>query len=126
MVAAGPSRISPWFERNRRLSESDIVIGQKRFLRKKVKSFSSSHERSHILCAFGTSNLPKGSPCCALVWEGAIGAFYEIDSDLNITLIADVLNQPGNRYGLLYGLADPTFTKSVPHPRHSDAGKLMA
>jgi len=72
------------------------------------------------------SNLPKSTPCYALVWEGEIGAFYEIDAELNITLIADVLNQPGNRYGLLYGLADPTFPKDGPYPRSSDAGKLMA
>lgn len=110
----------------RGISENGIVVGKKHFLRKKVEYFSSSHERSHILCAFGMSNLPKGSPCYALVWEGAIGAFYEIDSEVNITLIADVLNQPGNRYGLLYGLADPTFPKTGTYPRHSDAGKLMA
>jgi hypothetical protein len=36
------------------------------------------------------SSLPKGTPCYALVWEGEIGAFYEIDSALNITLLADV------------------------------------
>ena len=72
------------------------------------------------------SSLPKGTPCYALIWEGAIGAFYEIDSELNITLLADVLNEPGNRYGLLYGLADPTFPKNSPFSRFSDAGKLMA
>lgn len=110
----------------RGVSESGIIVGQKSFLKKKVEYFSSSHERSHILCAFGMSNLPKGTACYALVWEGAIGAFYEIDAELNIKLIADVLSQPGNRYGLLYGLADPTFPKSGPYPRFSDAGKLMA
>lgn len=110
----------------RGISESDIVVGRKRFLRRKVEYFSSSHERSHVLCAFGMSPLPKGTPCYALVWEGAIGAFYEIDTELNITLIADVLNEPGNRYALLYGLADPTFPKTGPYPRFSDAGKLMA
>jgi predicted NodU family carbamoyl transferase len=72
------------------------------------------------------SSLPKGTPCYALVWEGEIGAFYEIDSALNITLLADVLNQVGNRYGLLYSLADPTFPKDGPYPRVEDAGKLMA
>jgi hypothetical protein len=61
-----------------------------------------------------------------LVWEGSIGAFYEIDSELDIRLVADVLNMVGNRYGLLYGLADPTFPKNGPYPRTSDAGKLMA
>ena len=110
----------------RGLSENKFIIGSKRLLTRKVDYFSSSHERSHILCAFGMSNLPKGTPCYALVWEGEMGAFYEIDSELNITLIADVLKQPGNRFGLLYGLADPTFPKDGPYPRDSDAGKLMA
>jgi predicted NodU family carbamoyl transferase len=72
------------------------------------------------------SSLPKGAPCYALVWEGEIGAFYEIDSELNITLLADVLNQVGNRYALLYGVADPTFPKDGAFPRVEDAGKLMA
>jgi predicted NodU family carbamoyl transferase len=72
------------------------------------------------------STLPKGTPCYALVWEGALGAFYEIDNELNVTLVAEVLSQPGNRYALLYGLADPTFPKSGPFPRAADAGKLMA
>jgi predicted NodU family carbamoyl transferase len=110
----------------RGVSKNDFILGQRRLLGKPVHNFSSSHERSHLLCAFGMSRLPKGTPCYALVWEGAIGAFYEIDSELNITLVADVLNQPGNRYGLLYGLADPTFPKDGPYPRFSDAGKLMA
>jgi len=110
----------------RGVSKSDVVAGQRRLLGKPVRYFSSSHERSHLLCAFGMSSLTKGTPCYALVWEGAIGAFYEIDSELNITLLADVLNQPGNRYALLYGLADPTFPKNAPFSRFSDAGKLMA
>ena len=97
-----------------------------RFFKGKVDYFSSTHERSHILCAFGMSTLPRGTPSYALVWEGDIGAFYEIDSDFNITLLGDVLNQPGNRYGMLYGLADPTFPKDGPYPRQTDAGKLMA
>jgi len=110
----------------RGLSNEAAIIDKGRLLRGKVDYFSSSHERSHILCAFGMSALPKGAPCYALVWEGEMGAFYAIDSELNITLIADVLNQPGNRYGLLYGLADPTFPKDGPYPRASDSGKLMA
>src|SRR6266478_976857 len=58
--------------------------------------------------------------------DGAIGAFYEIDSELNIMLLADVLSEPGNRYASIYGLADPTFPKNAPFSRFSDAGKLMA
>ena len=98
----------------RGVSKSDVIVDQRRLLGKPVHYFSSSHERSHLLCAFGMSSLPKGTPCYALIWEGEIGAFYEIDSELNITLLADVLNEPGNRYALLYGLADPTFPKDAP------------
>ena len=73
------------------------------------------------------SNLPKGTPCYALLWEGVIGSFYTIDSELNLTKLADVMPEPGHRYALLYGLADPTFDKSVAEfSRFSDAGKLMA
>jgi predicted NodU family carbamoyl transferase len=110
----------------RGLMKSDIIVDKRRLLGKPVHYFSSSHERSHLLCAFGMSNLPKGTPCYALVWEGAIGAFYEIDSELNITLLSDVMNEPGNRYTSIYGLADPTFPKNAPFSRFSDAGKLMA
>jgi hydroxymethyl cephem carbamoyltransferase len=110
----------------RGVSKSNVIVDQRRLLGRPVHYFSSSHERSHLLCTFGMSSLPKGAPCYALVWEGAIGAFYEIDSELNITLLADVLNQAGNRYALLYGLADPTFPKDGPYFRFEDAGKLMA
>src|ERR1700690_2608855 len=50
------------------VSNSDIIVGQKRLLGKTVEYFSSSHERSHLLCAFGMSNLPKGKPCYALLY----------------------------------------------------------
>jgi predicted NodU family carbamoyl transferase len=111
----------------RSVQNSDIVVGQKRLFGKTVEYFSSSHERSHLLCAFGMSNLPKGTSCYALLWEGVIGAFYEIDSALNIKKLADVMPEPGHRYALLYGLGDPTFDKSTAEfSRLSDAGKLMA
>jgi predicted NodU family carbamoyl transferase len=110
----------------RGITVNDTIVGERRFLKKKIQYFSSSHERSHILCGYGMSPLPVGTPCYALVWEGTIGAFYEIDANLNVTFVADVLNQPGNRYGQLYGLADPTFPKDGHYPRFSDAGKLMA
>jgi predicted NodU family carbamoyl transferase len=110
----------------RGVARDGITVGRRRLVGKPVSFFSSSHERSHLLCGFGMSPFPQGSPSYALVWEGAIGAFYEIDPDLNITLIADVMNEPGNRYASLYGLADPTFPKNAPFSRFSDAGKLMA
>lgn len=110
----------------RGVSKTEVIKDRRRLLGKSVQYFSSSHERSHLLCTFGMSSLPKGTPCYALVWEGEIGSFYEIDSALNITLLADVLNQVGNRYASLYGLADPTFPKDGAFPRVNDAGKLMA
>ncbi|TXH36961.1 MAG: proline dehydrogenase [Rhodospirillaceae bacterium] len=110
----------------RGVSKDHTLVGQQRLLGKQVRHFSSSHERSHLLCAYGMSNLPAGTPCYALVWEGSIGAFYEIDDQMNITLLADIMNEPGHRYALLYGFADPTFNKSGDFSRHSDAGKLMA
>ena len=110
----------------RGIRPDQAIIQSGRFFKGKVDYFSSSHERSHILCAFGMSTLSKGTPFYALVWEGEIGAFYEIDPEFNITLLGDVLNQPGNRYAMLYGLADPTFPKDGPFPRQTDAGKLMA
>lgn len=110
----------------RGVSNDAIDIQQQRLFGKPIHHFSSSHERSHILCAFGMSSLPKGTPCYALVWEGEIGAFYEIDSEFNITLLADVLSQVGNRYASLYGLADPSFPKEGLFPRIEDPGKLMA
>lgn len=110
----------------RGLSEERAIVQEGRFLRGRTDYFSSSHERSHIMCALGMSPIPKGTPSYALVWEGEMGSFYEINADLRITLIGDVLTQTGNRYALLYGLADPTFPKDGPYPRASDAGKLMA
>lgn len=110
----------------RGVAAADAIMGKGELLAGRADYFSSSHERAHILCAFGMSGLPKGTPCYALIWEGEMGSFYDIDADLNITLIADVLSQPGNRYAFLYGLADPSFPKDGPYPRSSDAGKLMA
>lgn len=117
---------SPIHAAYRGVLNTEIIVKRQHLFGKSIYQFSSSHERSHLLCAFGMSNLPKGTPCYALVWEGTIGAFYEIDSEMNITKLADVMDQPGYRFISLYGLADPTLPKDAPFPRHSDAGKLMA
>lgn len=109
------------------IGNSDVIVGESRLLGKAIKYFSSSHERSHILCAYGMSHLPMGSPCYVLLWEGVIGSFYEIDSNVNVTKLADIMPEPGHRYALLYGLADPTYDKGTAEfSRFSDAGKLMA
>jgi predicted NodU family carbamoyl transferase len=117
---------SPHHVGYRGTAKDGITIDQRPLLGRSVPFFSSSHERSHLLCGYGMSPFPAGSPCYSLVWEGAIGAFYEIDPHVNVSWIADVMNEPGNRYAAIYGLADPTFPKNAPFSRFSDAGKLMA
>lgn len=110
----------------RGVGDGSVSVSSRRLLGEPISYFSSSHERSHLLSAFGLSPFAQGEPCYALVWEGAIGAFYRIGRELDITLIGDVMNEPGNRYASVYGLADPTFPKNAPFSRFSDAGKLMA
>lgn len=96
------------------------------FMGKTISSFTSSHERSHILCAYGLSPFKQGIPCYAVVWEGHIGAFYFVDEQITITKLNDILIDPGVRYAFLYALADPLFKMGRGAIRLSDAGKLMA
>lgn len=104
----------------------NIINYQEHFLGKNTIFFSSSHERSHILCAYGLSPYPQGQPCFVLVWEGLIGSIYYIDEHLNIKKLKEILPFPGIRYSFLFGLADPTFKFKNGAIRLSDAGKLMA
>lgn len=96
------------------------------FLGKSVRSTTDSHERSHIMCAYGMSPFPQGQACYVLVWEGYIGSFYFVDENVNIRRLCKVLRYPGIRYALAYGIADPTFDLGDGQVRLGDAGKLMA
>jgi hydroxymethyl cephem carbamoyltransferase len=87
---------------------------------------TSSHERSHLMCAYGMSPFPQGQPCYALVWEGHIGAFYRIDAHVRITKLRDVMSDPGIRYAFAYGVADSSFALRKGQVRLGDAGKMMA
>ena len=104
------------------------IFGNERIFGKSVELFQSTHERSHIFCSYGMSPFPQGQECYLLTWEGHIGAFYHINSDLRIAKLADVLSDPGIRYAFLYALADERF----PYPNTpgaislNHAGKLMA
>lgn len=122
----GAVRDAAPFAGYRGISDSDVVVGEQNFLGKTVRTFTSSHERSHLLCAYGMSPFAQGEPCYALIWEGEIGSFYEFGSDVGIKLIGEVMREPGHRYASIYGLADPTFPKDAPFTRLADAGKLMA
>ncbi len=54
----------------RGVARDEITVDRRSLIGKPVPFFSSSHERSHLLCGFGMSPFPQGSSCYALVWEG--------------------------------------------------------
>jgi predicted NodU family carbamoyl transferase len=105
---------------------SGTQLTERRVFGKPVQFFSSTHERSHLLSAYGMSPFPQGQPCYALVWEGNIGSFYEITSEVEVVRIAEVMEDPGNKYQFVFALADPTTGTENGGFRFSNAGKLMA
>lgn len=115
-IGAGYDGVGP----DNRVSGEGSVFGQK------VRTFSSTHALSHIWSSYGMSPYEQGTPCYALVWEGALGDFYEIDARLEVHHLGQVMRAPGNKYSFLYSLADPTSTLHRGHVRYSDPGKLMA
>jgi predicted NodU family carbamoyl transferase len=109
------------------ISDDNIEVSTSQFFGKTVSLFSSSHARSHIWSAFAMSSLPAGTAAYCLVWEGALGDFYEILASGEILHIGRPLSYPGLRYQLLYGLADPAYQPTPNQPgRFGDAGKMMA
>ncbi|MGW2220054.1 carbamoyltransferase C-terminal domain-containing protein [Nonomuraea sp. NPDC001684] len=106
--------------------EMAVDIEEANILGRSVPVFSSSHERSHLLSAYGMSPFTQGHPCYALVWEGNIGSFYEITSDVKVARIGRVLEDPGNKYQFIYSLADPTSRDEHGGFRFENAGELMA
>jgi hydroxymethyl cephem carbamoyltransferase len=78
------------------------------FLGKEVKFFSTTHERAHIMSAFGLAPVDDPSPREALVWEGAIGSFYVSDDRWRITRELPVLVGPGIRAPGRQPLEGPT------------------
>lgn len=105
---------------------SRTQLTEQRVFGKPAQFFSSTHERSHLLSAYGMSPFPQGQPCYALVWEGNIGSFYEITSEVEVVRIAEVMQDPGNKYQFVFALADPTTGSEHGGFRFSNAGKLMA
>jgi hydroxymethyl cephem carbamoyltransferase len=103
-----------------------IKTFEQNYMGKTVKVFSSTHERSHIIGAYGMSPFEQGQPVYCLVWEGSIGDFYEIDADVRVRHVGHVMADPGNKYSFLFTIADEKFPKIKGHFRYEDAGKLMA
>ena len=89
---------------------------------KRVAVFSSTHALSHIWNAYGMSPYEQGRPCYALIWEGALGDFFEIDAKLDVLHLGRVMKTPGNKYCFLYSLADPTFSLPRGQMRFGDPG----
>lgn len=81
--------------------------------------FRTTHERAHIMCAYGLSPFTQGQPCYVLCWEGIIGRFYHIDQNLNIKEYPMIIDSPGERYKL------PFFAISKKKD-YAAAGKTMA
>ncbi len=102
------------------------AAGKRTIFGKTVRFYSSTHERSHLWGSYGMSPLADGTPCYALIWEGALGDFYEIDGQRQVTHLGKVMTTPGNKYSFLYALADPAFTLPKGQLRNEDPGKLMA
>ncbi len=96
------------------------------FFGRQTRVFSSTHERSHIMTAYGLGPITEGQPCYCLVWEGNIGSFYRLDETGQVTHLKHVLTDPGNKYAYLFALADPGFPDLHGHFRFQDAGKQMA
>ena len=108
------------------LEAEDIHHWQEQYRGRLLPHFSSSHERAHILCAYGLSPFPAGEPCYVLVWEGALGSFYKIDAHLNITRLGTPLLFPGRRFAYLFELGKPGHDDESKGGAMDVAGKLMA
>jgi hydroxymethyl cephem carbamoyltransferase len=101
-------------------------VRKETFFGKTMDVFSSTHERSHILCAYGMSHFSEREPCYVLVWEGRIGSFYEVDENIVIRPLGRVMEDPGRRYTFIFALAEPSIASARGRMKCSDAGKLMA
>lgn len=105
---------------------NNLISRDIRALGRKLNVFSSSHERSHLMCAYGLSPFEQGQPCYVLLMEGCLGGFYRIGRDLEIEKYPTLMFGPGWRYSYLYFLGSgPTLNPNEQGP-DSYAGKLMA
>ncbi|WP_221762214.1 carbamoyltransferase N-terminal domain-containing protein [Nonomuraea sp. WAC 01424] len=96
-----------------------------RLFGRKVRYFSSTHERSHIYSSLGMASPIPGQEYYALVWEGHIGSFYRVNAKGEATHLEQVMSDPGSKYAYLFALADPTHPGGAVF-RFNDAGKQMA
>lgn len=107
-------------------SDEHTLVGEGKVFGRTVTTFSSTHERSHLMSGYGMAPFSIDEPCYGLVWEGNIGSFYEYGPGGDVRLIDKVLADPGNKYQYIFSLADPTTTTERGGFRFSNAGKVMA
>lgn len=106
--------------------EHALFSRESSFFGKRVRHFTSSHERSHILGAIGLAPRGEHPLQAVLVWEGITGAFYLVDGAFQVVRTIPVLSQPGGRFAALFAICDPSFPAAGAFVRLGDAGKLMA
>ncbi|MEW1626616.1 carbamoyltransferase C-terminal domain-containing protein [Streptomyces sp. NPDC089173] len=108
------------------VGEGSIQDDPGKWFGKDVRIFSSTHERSHIMTAYGMAPAATGKAHYSLVWEGSIGDFYRIDESGEVTHLQHVMTDPGNKYAYLFSLADPKHPAGKGYFNYSHAGKQMA
>ena len=109
------------------IGADDAIVRPTTVIGRPATYFSSTHEKAHLFAAYGLSPFPQRQPCYALVWEGLIGRFYEIDEHLGVTVLGQPMTAPGHRYAALFALADPSVLPTTHAPVGPEcAGKLMA
>lgn len=106
--------------------EDALEFRDSTFFGKKIRYFTSSHERSHIMGAIGLAPRGEHRLQAVLVWEGITGTFYLVDAAYQVVRTIPVLSQPGGRFAALFSICDPAFPATGGFVRLGDAGKLMA
>jgi hydroxymethyl cephem carbamoyltransferase len=96
------------------------------FFGTKVKMFSSSHSRSHIMMGAGMAPWDDADRRAVLVWEGAEGTFYLLDERWRVLREIPVLSSPGVRYAFVYALAESSYPDHKIPAGLDESGKLMA
>ena len=96
------------------------------FCGKRVKLFSGSHIRTHIMSAAGMAP-PDDAPLRAMLcWEGYDGSFYLLNERWEVVREIPVLLFPGGRYAKVFEIASPHYADDMIESFGDDSGKLMA
>lgn len=97
---------------------------------RKIYTYESTHARSHIFSSWAMAPYPDRTPFYALIWEGVLGTFYEVDENMNMMEMPNqnephgtLMYGPGSVYSSLFFLAS---RKKEDLYDISLAGKVMA